>query len=194
MSDGIWRSLDQPRHWKDVAKACELPSYSEEERSFYHERALCKDAQREGLTKAAKKISDILDRPNQGELFPDDHSFHAQLQEYRKQFAGKALACFFIDSLMAESIRGEVGLSTVVSSAAYALDARIGEMELSSDEHYCLKALDDESREEAKLHRTRRVKSRRSIDVDGLAQKILAGETDSQRFKRKTSVEDGPKL
>lgn len=185
MSDGPWKSLPMPQHWKQVAKQAENGAFSPEELCGTLEVALLKHAAELPLEEVcALVLSD------QGVLFRPD--LDRQFEALRRDHPGSKLVQTLFTCLRDQEAVGSSGREMVESAVADTLDEWARDHSRAIQEHYyrrCRSPTVPVDRRLAVAHRL--------CDFQGLASKMVepsGSATSSSLPAKRSGLDDGPSL
>lgn len=179
MSDGPYKSLSMPRHWKNLAKLLENSAYSLSEKD---------EAARFALSKGTKEIPliQISKIFNSGILFPQ--VMVEDLEKIRASCLGSSIGNIFIDCAREACLSGLTGKDAVVSALGNTLRSEFEGHCRSIHEHYLRKDPRNKYNIQEKL---KVAKSR--CDYNTMAKDFVDGKN-NKSIKKYNSLDEGPEL
>lgn len=187
MSDGPYRSLKLPSHWKKVAQYAENDAFTEDQISQAVGPALATDWRSGDLEVGARVIGEIVD-DQQASLFGQID----QLEALAQASAGNSLRQILVHCAMQRVDAGEVGSATVEGATADALAIWASRHTRPIEEHYCRKW--DVSR--AGNVRTRIEGGFAATNYDSIARQLLGTEAPAglRAPSKYDGLEEGPPI
>lgn len=135
MSDGPYKSLNMPPHWRRLAKRADLRAFAPAEICEALPPALAHDWKDDVPKELVQHVGEIL--RDDGALFPERTQ---RLEALRRVTAGHAFGCVLLECAVQVASSGATGPEAMVQAAAQALGIRASRGALQVEEHYCRKS------------------------------------------------------
>lgn len=181
MSDGPFKSLPLPAHWRAVARRAEAAAYSGDEVSALYEQAVRKDFRRT----PHEQVRAVLCGDGQGLLFSNDRI--ERLEALRRGAEGAAASDSLIDCAIEQVYSGAAGESAFDNALKNAQDEHCRAMNRAAGEHYQRKG----SPEQVEQLRSRTEAARQLLHANGNALGLDKGSV-VRASAKKTGIDEGP--
>lgn len=189
VSDGPYRSLDMPRHWKRLAKRASNAACDDQERNEALAGALQRDWVLEVPAGLPGRLRDILD-DRQGDLLGD--SAPERLEVLRGETADSPLASILVDCAAQALHEGYSGDDAVVKATADTLQERACSSRRQVEEHWLRESSGPQRHAHEEPYRRRHCRGGCECDREGLPwlrqRHVVASPTQEDRDRRRRAV------
>lgn len=194
MSDGPHRSLNQPSHWKKLAKSAEQAASTLQEISDRREEAILREMDTSGVRGVLGCFAEFVGTP-QRDMFTTLEDVFSKSRDLAGGSEPARLVVDHVERLAGQSAPLDECIVKGVEAAIRQLDANFGR---SAEEH-CVREVERRPRDLPsdlpQKFRDRLCQSRELTDFRRIAESVASGERPNRSPRQlKTGIEEGPPL